>query len=233
MRLTKIAVFKTVGRVMGERYCKQSKGVRTPFRSLPLLDIYISKIPEEVKLDLHLPIERRREIEAVSNRRVAREKAYATELLKYAMDRSLGLKLKRAELERLPSGKWVSPFCKFSISHSGGFCAVAISKNPVGVDIEPVVRPNSEKFAQKVLTASELSEYEALMGDDQTEFLILKWCEKESVFKRDGTDAFVPSSIDSKGSVRSQLIELDGQKFALAVSASSFLGMKINKDVKL
>lgn len=219
--------------VMGEKYCEQSEKVRELFRSLPVLDIYISRIPEKVKMGLHFPAKRREEIMAVSNENVRREKIYATQLLEYAMERSLGVKLHRAELERLPSGKWISPACEFSISHSGGYCAVAISRKPIGVDIELVKKPSSEKFAERVLTERELSEYNLLSGEQALEYLIKKWCEKESIFKAGRADAFVPSAIETGKSSRSELIELEGSKFALGVSAESFLRLKIHKDVIL
>jgi len=218
---------------MGEKYCEQSEKVRALFRSLPVLDIYISRIPENVKMSSHFPEARREEISKISNERVAREKIYATELLGYAMERSLGLKLRKAELSRLPSGKWISASCEFSISHSGGYCAVAISRNPVGIDIEPIEPPRSERFAERVLTETELSEYNALAGDAALDYLILKWSEKESIFKARGEGAFVPSEIETGKGSRSEIIELDGVRFALGVSAASFLKMKINKDVRL
>lgn len=62
----------------------------------------------------------------------------------------------------------------FSLSHSGNFVAVAVSKNPCGVDIE-IKKPRSERFIKKIM------ENESLECD----FYEL-WCLKEAYFKLKG-----------------------------------------------
>ena len=219
--------------VMGEHRSEQFEKAKDRLRAISVLDIYISKVPEKVKLNCRVPRIRRRDIATVSNERVFREKAYASMLLDHAMRKSLGIKLRRAEIQKLSSGKWVSPFCEFSISHSGGFCAVAISQKPVGVDIEPIREPSAEGFAKRVLTPKELSGYESLSGDERMEYLMLKWCEKESIFKASGKEAFVPSAIETGKNTRSKIILLDGRKFALGIYAESFLKMNIYENVEI
>ncbi len=193
----------------------------------PVLDIYISKIPDNVNCDLHLPKGREAEMESVSNEAVKKEKRYAFLLLRYAMEKSFGIKMEDTEFLRLDSGRWVCSSCEFSISHSLGYCAVAVSRERVGVDIERIAAPRSAGFAKRALTEAEFAEYSALAPSDALDYLISAWCKKESAFKMAGGSVFVPSSCRTDKDVYSEIISLDGEKFALGVAAKDLSNIRV------
>ena len=81
----------------------------------------------------------------------------------------------------------------FSISHSCGVVAVAISESTVGIDVEQVKNPSSDRFADRMLSASELFEYNKTDESKKARYLIGKWSEKEAIFKSKNKSAFIPS----------------------------------------
>lgn len=221
--------------VFGIKYCSQTEEVRAFLKSLPLLHVYVAKIPEEGKLSSLFPAERSREIKATGNERVRREKYYVWKLLEHALDRSFGIKIKKAGLKKSESGKWKSQFCELSLSHSEGVAAVAVSRKPVGVDIEKLAAPRHVGFAEKILTENELSDYLAQATDsDRTEFLIRKWTEKESIFKSRDEKYFSPSKTETKNaSVRTEVISFDEEKYMLSVASETTERLKLIRDVDL
>lgn len=82
----------------------------------------------------------------------------------------------------LPGGKPVCDDAYFSISHTVGAVIVAISNNPVGVDLENkrVIEPS---VARKVLTTDELAFYK---NHETNEYLLDSFVRKESFFKMTG-----------------------------------------------
>lgn len=66
----------------------------------------------------------------------------------------------------------------FSISHSRGVCAAAVSDRPVGVDVEICREDYKQSMVEKCLTTSE----KRLFDGDFTKL----WCRKESVAKMTG-----------------------------------------------
>ena len=75
----------------------------------------------------------------------------------------------------LPGGR------EFSLSHSGGRCAIAVSGERIGLDIE-LMDPGNLIAAPAALTEEEL---EFMRGDPLRRFHLL-WTRKESVFKAVG-----------------------------------------------
>jgi 4'-phosphopantetheinyl transferase len=77
------------------------------------------------------------------------------------------------------------PYLKFnthhlSVSHSGKYSAVIISKeNPVGIDIEKI-HPRIEKVISKFLADNEIDH---LGSDNLTEKFCICWCAKEALYK--------------------------------------------------
>ena len=191
------------------------------------LDIYIAKIAG-VPDGFVLPRARLDELDLISNESVKREKRFAFLLLGYAIEKSLGIKMVDVEFSRLASGKWICPVCEFSISHASGYCAVAVSQDRVGVDIEKIALPRSSAFAKRALTGEEFSEYSKLSAEAALRFLVLKWCEKESAFKASGGDIFVPSDTNTANS-HSRIIKLSGEEYALAVCSEDISDMRIFK----
>ena len=82
----------------------------------------------------------------------------------------------------LPSGKPVAPkFKEFSLSHSGDYCVIGISEEPIGVDIE-LMSPQNVHLAKDVYTKDEI----AWMRLDELRRFHELWTLKESVMKSTG-----------------------------------------------
>lgn len=73
----------------------------------------------------------------------------------------------------------------FSISHSGEWAAVALDKQPVGIDVE-VIRPVDPRLITRICTDDDLV---FLKNGNQDENLALLkiWTAKEAYFKKTGT----------------------------------------------
>jgi len=69
----------------------------------------------------------------------------------------------------------------FSLSHAGCYAALAVSGHPVGVDIEPIVKP--QVLPRKMLTAEEMKWLEEHPSPEA--FCIL-WTRLESALKAEG-----------------------------------------------
>ena len=150
-------------------------------------------------LNTVFPPERQAEIERVNNARSKREKYAVWKLLEKALYRSLGLRIEDLSFKKRRDGKWTADGVEFSLSHSKGACAVAVSSRPVGIDIE-----NADDFlarysdgdklrslAKRVSTASELK------GAADPEAFLRLWTKKEAIFKLSGRGSFFPHKIDT------------------------------------
>ena len=151
--------------------------------------VYVAHIPFKVDNKKITPA-RAEEIESCADERVRQQKFYVWKLLERALSQ-LGLSIEKLDIRRTDSGKWECPECFFSLSHSGNFVAVAVSGEPVGVDIEKFDEPRfNRSLAEKILTARE-------KGDISPNDLIALWTKKEAVFKLSGGKAFIPKNIET------------------------------------
>lgn len=179
--------------------------------------VYIKKFPFATDGVIHCK-NKERDINGISDQRLKEQKFYAYKLLEYAMNEQFGIKSKEINLNKLSSGKWVSDFCNFSISHSGEVVCVALSNVNVGVDVE---RYNPERFIKikdKMLTKSEkkLAPKDVSLG----EYLNELWTKKEAVFKCIGGKVFIPSKIQTERCyVCSKKISLEKDYF-LSIASS-------------
>ncbi len=218
----------------GEKYSSQTESVRKLFQSMPVLDVYVAKIPTDIRMNVVSPKSRQDEISACSCERVKREKYCAWKLLEYGLERSLGKKITEMKIVKSENGKWTSPHVEFSISHSHDAVCVAVSRKPVGVDIELLQsKINTERFCERILTDGEAVEYQN-QTDDKLEFLLTKWSQKESLFKRSGEKSFVPKEQDTqKGSTVSKTVSVAGQRYILSVASETPDRLRVYEDIKL
>ena len=74
----------------------------------------------------------------------------------------------------------------FNISHSSGFCALALGRfTRIGVDIE-ALRPTVGDIASSVFTSRELDHYETVSPTDQMRVFFRGWVAKEAYLKATG-----------------------------------------------
>lgn len=199
-----------------------------------MIDVYVAVLP---KSEAGAPLscsERQKEIDALRNERVRREKYYVWRLLEYAIKNSLGADASRLCFTKGKNERWSCEGFEFSLSHSGSALAVAISDKAVGVDVERIRVRRAERMAEYILTSRELCEYEILSDEEKEEWLIHKWCEKEAIFKSWDKEFFSPSKIETADFFCvSRSFELSGERYILSVAADSCDEIRIFDDVKL
>lgn len=218
--------------VFGQKLSRQTDDIRNLIRSMPVLHLYISQLPSEDSFNKLYPPERDLEIVKTTHPLTKRQRYYVWKLLEYAFDRSFGIKINTLDMQKNENGKWICPSYKFSLSHSGNALAVVLSKKEVGVDIEKLLPPKSSKFAEKILSEAELQEYESVLPDEQTEYLIKKWTVKESVFKMLDEPVFSPSKVVYKENTFTDVINIDSEDYVISVASPDIDKLKIyNVDV--
>ena len=172
----------------GKPVCTQAEALRRSLRERPLLDVYLLPIASDAPLP---PIEDP-EVAAMPEGEEKRRRAFARLLLEYALFRSLGLTPERAAVHKNADGKPLSERCFLSLSHSGSFAAVALSRKPVGVDLEAKARAiPPDGAARHFLTEREAK---AICPEK----LLMVWTQKEALFKAFGSGRFEPKTIETE-----------------------------------
>lgn len=220
--------------LFGQKKCTQADDVRKLFRSMPILHVYTAKIPDEkLCLDAVYPEQRKNEILECSNQKVRKEKYYAWELLKYALSRTFGYKIQNLQFDKDKNGKWSVKECFFSISHSNGIVAVALSRSAVGVDVE-AINKQKQRVLEKVLTRKERKAFDKVCESERATWLTQKWTEKESIFKAGKEAKFRPSKTQTNGGrTKSKTVCLDGVEYVLTVCSDNIAQLKYFEDISL
>ena len=187
------------------------------------VEVYLGLMPKNFEMTSLFPPERNAELDGACDK-IKKEKVFSWQLLERALKKSFSIDIKSANLKRKPNGKWECDGCFFSITHSRGAVAVALSNEPVGVDMESVERDTS--YIEKTLTDSEKNELSSIKSEKDF-FLLQKWTEKESLYKRRGVGPFNPFKTETSGEFFvSKRVELGGEVFVLTVSCDA--GAKVN-----
>ena len=199
-----------------------------------MIDIYIAELPKrgtKEPLDCDL---RQREIDGISNERFKREKYYVWKLLECAAERSFGIKASAIEFKKEESGRYVTDKFNFSLSHSGGVLAVAISDAYVGVDVERITDSHRSGLARRYMTPCEYANYEKLSDEEKPRYFLKTWTAKEAVFKHSHKERFVPFDIDTLLSPCKTFEKSINQiGYFLSVAADSLNELRIFEDVTL
>ncbi len=213
--------------MFGEPACQQVDAVRSFFRNFPVLEVYTVPIPEDVVPETVYPAQRQQEISACSHRRVQAEKYGVWKLLAFAAGRTFGKKMEELSFQKLESGKWICQNFCFSLSHCSGLGAVAVSRKPVGVDVEWVDRLRNKGLADKILSPEEREIYGRLAEDRKARWLTEKWTQKESAFKRRGGIGFSPAKVDTAGTVSLHL-QKEGREYVLSVAGEDLQRLRLH-----
>jgi phosphopantetheinyl transferase len=220
--------------VSGVQICRQAEDVRALFRKMPIVDVYIAQLPQNEPIGKVECKERRAEIEAVSNENVRREKYFVWQLLCYALERSFGPRVRKMKFAKQKWGGWSVGDLSLSLSHGEGALAVAVSRAPVGMDIQGANSLRDEKIASRILTAAELSEYEKTPPERKKERLIQIWTAKEAIFKSKGLEAFIPNQTDTlTNTVRTDSVIINGEKYYWSVATATPEIVRVFADVDL
>ena len=181
---------------------------------------YLAQIPNG-EIDPVYPAERQAEIASTKNGKVKREKYYVWRLLEYAISDLFGKSITELEFIRHDSGRWSTPFCEFSLSHTDGAVAVAISHIPVGIDVEVLKPAVSEKTAARIMTDAEYGKYLSLALPEKDRFFFGIWTRKEAIFKSLHQQNFMPSHdySDDKILTKTEEIMLNNSAVTLSIAA--------------
>ena len=220
--------------VTGVGICRQAEDVRALFRNMPIVDVYITALPENEKIGWVECKARREEIASVSNEIVKREKYFVWKLLCYALERSFGMRGDKLKFVKESYGGWSVGDISVSLSHGGKALAVAVSRAPVGVDIERVGPCRSEGISERIMTSSELLAYESLPQEERERRLIEIWTAKEAIFKSKGISSFIPKENDTQTeSCRTDSIIIEGEEYAWSVATANPEKIRVFTNVDL
>lgn len=88
------------------------------------------------------------------------------------------------ELRHLDNGKPYLPYeaLHISISHTKGRIALALSYNPIGIDIEPI-SPRLQLVTPRILTPETLAQTKTYSPEQQYKLYHLLWTAAEALFK--------------------------------------------------
>ncbi len=146
-----------------------------------MIKVYLAKMPDG-KIENLYSKERMKEINLAKNENVKREKYWVWKLLESAFE-SENLSPRDVDFYKDEFGKWKGNGLEFSLTHSDGFVGVAISDNPIGIDLQKVNFPNPDKFANRFLNESDLAKYLSVNESKKSSFVISHWTKLESAFK--------------------------------------------------
>ncbi len=119
--------------------------------------------------------------------------------------------------QKLPNGKYVCEEGYFSISHSGNYVAVAISTQPIGVDLQRFSGAKIIDVANKFFTEREKQQMQ-----NSTENFYLTWCKKEALWKSLYQQPPTIASVETTDKqFTTDVLVLENEYFYLAVTGSA------------
>lgn len=217
----------------GKKVSSQIEGVRSFFKKFPVIDVYIARIPNNEKITSIYPEARQKEIDSVSNNRIKTEKYFVWKLLEYAIDKSFSQKISNVSIWKSESGKWLCNMCEFSLSHSDDLVCVAISKSPVGVDIEKIKQPQID-LSRRILTEKEYEQYSKLSEEEKIGYAIGVWTKKESLFKLGNLKSIsLNDFVSLSGNVFQKTIYIDNDAYSLSVASDGINKINLYENIKL
>lgn len=191
-------------------------------KTAPALSVYVAPVSEKVTVaPLGVPL-RDAEIAAVGSECLRVQKYSAFRLLERAIRDHLGLALSDICFTRTKEGKWEADGFFFSLSHTERAVAVALSNQPVGVDLESFAALPHIGVVERYLTPVEHERLSLCPLAERERCLLDAWCRKEALFKKRGEGRFHPERIDSADAcVESNTITLAGEDYLLAVASDT------------
>jgi 4'-phosphopantetheinyl transferase len=182
----------------------------------------INTIPREAleKVYEHLSPSRKEHIDRLRLEPDKRRSLAAQWLLQQLLEETCGIA--DATLHRGSNGQPYLTGCDLfvSLSHCDDMVACAVSEEPVGIDIEPV-RPLRRELETKLLADGELAECRLLSDEAAGQYLLRKWCEKESVFKLGNEALYRPRTVTPGELARVVTAQLPDGAYCLAVASRS------------
>lgn len=197
-----------------------------------LVDLYTAPIPERDVGSVFSPL-RQAQIESTVNLGQKRQRYFVWKLLEYAIAHSFHFSACDIDFYRNENGKWQCNDCFFSLSHTKEAVAVAVSAIPVGIDLESTERRISPQISEKILTATEKQAFSCLSAEKQSDFLLAKWCSKESLFKAGNETVFLPDRLETDTDIMVQTLTIGEKDYCCAVAAKILSQLRIFSDIRL
>ncbi|MBR2138870.1 MAG: 4'-phosphopantetheinyl transferase superfamily protein [Bacilli bacterium] len=111
----------------------------------------------------------------------------------------------------------------FSISHSNGIVALAVSKEEIGLDIE-LIKDVKDNLALKVMSDVEYNIYKGLNKIEKINYFYEVWTSKEAYIKKLGTSiTFNPSNINIDVDVIFKNINIFNNQYMLALTDATYI----------
>ena len=218
----------------GEHISLQADAVREIMRNIPVVDVYIAALPDSDIGEMPSCRIRRKDIEKTNNPEVKKEKYFVWKLLEYGLNNSFGIRIGDLTFKKTESGRYYTDKVEFSLSHSKNALAVALSRTPVGVDIEGLDGTHHEALARRSMTDEEYRIYEQLPESERHSYFIKLWTAKEALFKSFHSERFSPSEQDTAiGSYKTFEKEVNGSTFALSVATDTPEKIRFFDNIKL
>lgn len=183
--------------VFGISRCTMGEEARQKWLSRPICDVYVAPMPENLTMDAVYPPQREKELQKTTHSGLRAQRYMAWKLLQYAAERSFHVDFASLRFKKSIWGKWTNDKFHFSLSHTEGMVAVAVSNGPVGLDMENI-RVFKEKFADRIpalMKKITLGQENAL--PPTIENALKLWTAKESIFKLRGSGKFVPGKVST------------------------------------
>lgn len=214
--------------ITGAHISAQTEGLRRQFADLRPVEVYTAPIPDG-ELGQVLPALRQEQMENTTHPGLKRQRYFVWKLLEIALKRSFGYEMKDLHFSRDDGGKWTCRECFFSLSHSDGAVAVAVSRKPVGVDLECADHQTKPGLAEKILTDGE----RLLPREDENRFLLEMWCAKESLFKAGSDKSFQPQKISALSGVKTETVQIGEKEYVLSVAGENIQNIRFYHNIVL
>ena len=111
----------------------------------------------------------------------------------------------------------------FSLSHSNGVIALAVSKDELGIDIE-LIKDVKDNLALKVMNEAEYNIYKGLSKNDKISYFYEVWTSKEAYVKKLGTALTLnPSNINIDTDVILKNINISNSQYMIALTDATYI----------
>ena len=111
----------------------------------------------------------------------------------------------------------------FSLSHSNGVIALAVSKEEIGLDIE-LIKDVKDNLALKVMNEAEYNIYKGLSKNDKINYFYEVWTSKEAYVKKLGSALTLnPSNINVDTDVILKNINISNSQYMIALTDATYI----------
>lgn len=170
--------------VFGESRSLQEESMRQKWLNRPILDVFLTAVPDAPEPGPVFPPERAAWIDAAPDAPTRRARYAAWALLERGIARSFHLRMEELHFTE-SHGKWSCDRLNFSLSCSGAVAAAAVSTAAVGVDVETPAgfaahEPDDRRRDRLIRRTCSAEERKSLLGPEDYMRIRTK---KESIFK--------------------------------------------------